>query len=49
LVDLALTAYVYIDDRVAAGLARLLIASLGSLADRKLTEVRSGARAARAD
>ncbi len=38
-VDAALTAYVYIDDRVAAGLARLLrIASLGGLADRKLTE-----------
>ena len=37
-VDAALTAYLYIDDRVAAGLARLLIASLGALADRKLTE-----------
>jgi hypothetical protein len=37
-VDTAITAYVYIDDRVAAGLARFLIASLGSLADRKLTQ-----------
>jgi hypothetical protein len=37
-VDAALTAYVYIDDRVAAGLARFLIVSLGALADRKLTE-----------
>jgi hypothetical protein len=37
-VDTAITAYVYIDDRVAAGLARFLIANLGSLADRKLTE-----------
>jgi len=33
-----LTTYVYIDDRVAAALARLLIASFGFLADRKLGE-----------
>jgi len=37
-VDAALTAYIYIDDRVAAGVARLLTTSLGALADRKLTE-----------
>ena len=33
-----LTTYVYIDDRVAAALARLLIANFGFLADRKLGE-----------
>ena len=33
-----LTAYVYIDNRVAAALARVLIAIFGSLADRKLGE-----------
>jgi hypothetical protein len=33
-----LTAYVYIDDRVAAGVARILIAGFGFLADRKLGE-----------
>jgi len=33
-----LTAYVYIDNRVAAALARVLIATFGSLADRKLGE-----------
>lgn len=33
-----LTTYVYIDDRAAAALARLLIASFGFLADRKLGE-----------
>jgi hypothetical protein len=37
-VDTAITAYVYIDDRIAAGLTRVLIASLGFLADRKLTQ-----------
>jgi len=37
-VDAALTAYIYVDDRVAAGVARLLTTSLGALADRKLTE-----------
>ena len=33
-----LTAYVYIDNRVAAALARVLIATFGSLADRRLGE-----------
>jgi hypothetical protein len=33
-----LTAYVYIDNRVAAALARVLIASFGAFADRKLGE-----------
>jgi hypothetical protein len=37
-VNSRLTAYVYIDNRVAAALARMLIASFGSLADRKLGE-----------
>jgi hypothetical protein len=37
-VDSRLTAYVYIDNRVAAALARVLIASFGSFADRKLGE-----------
>jgi hypothetical protein len=37
-VDSRLTAYVHIDNRVAAALARLLVASFGLLADRKLGE-----------
>ena len=37
-VDLTLTAYVYIDDPVAAALAQLLIKIFGLLADHKLTE-----------
>lgn len=36
--DEVLTAYVHIDDRVAAALARALISSFGFLADRKLAE-----------
>jgi len=37
-VDSRLTAYVHIDNRVAASVARLLVASFGLLADRKLGE-----------
>src|SRR5262249_10896439 len=37
-VDPRLTAYVHIDDRVAATLARLLVPTLGFIADRKLGE-----------
>src|SRR5207245_8130447 len=36
--DWALTAYVHIDDRVAAALAQVLVASFGFLADQKLVE-----------
>jgi hypothetical protein len=37
-VEPVMTAYVHIDDRVAAALARALISSFGFLADRKLAE-----------
>jgi len=37
-VDQTLTAYVHIDDRVAAALARVLVPTFGFIADRKLAE-----------